>query len=85
MQENRDQLIAHINRLDFIIRNRNTQIAALQDLLKAAEEATAEEKNTRAEEKAYKRGFKDCNKLHIEQARKNLSAAGAIYYDAGMK
>lgn len=58
----RDALIAHVQALDTVIRNRNNQIAALKAQLAGEAPvsltATAEKKI----KAAYKKGWKDCYK-----------------------
>jgi len=60
-QHNRDSLIAHIQALDTVIRDRNKKIAELNELLaKPVDLPALTEKKIRA---AYQKGFKACYQM----------------------
>ena len=58
--DNRDALIAHINHLDGVIRQRNEKIKTLQDALKKIQEnpPTLDEIATQEIQKAYRTGWR---------------------------
>jgi hypothetical protein len=70
-ERNKDALIAHIQALDTIIRNRNNHISELQSLLAGEEVKPLDEQIQKKLDKAYKTGWKDAYKaisLHIKEA-----------------
>lgn len=69
-ERNKDALIAHINALDTIIRNRNNRIAELQSQLAGEEVKPQSEVIQKKIDKAYAKGWKDAYKainLHLRE------------------
>lgn len=68
-QHNRDSLIAHIQALDTVIRDRNKKIAELTELLaKPVDLPALTEKKIRA---AYEKGFKACYRIVQKESAEN--------------
>lgn len=68
-QHNRDSLIAHIQALDTVIRDRNKKIAELTELLaKPIDLPALTEKKIRA---AYEKGFKACYRIVQKESADN--------------
>lgn len=69
--DNRDALIAHINHLDGVIRQRNEKIKTLQDALKAIQEnpPSLDEIATQEIEKAYRAGWRECKRETVKSLR----------------
>lgn len=76
-EHNRDSLIAHIQALDTVIRERNKKIAALTaQLAEPVDLPTVMEKKVRA---AYAKGFKACYRLvQLETSRQRNQLLDAI-------
>lgn len=74
----RDALIAHINALDTVIRDRNRQIAELTEKLKEPVDLpAATEKKIQA---AYLKGFKACYRIVQEETKnQRIQLLNAIY------
>lgn len=72
-ERNKDALIAHIQALDTIIRNRNNRIAELNALLAGEEVKPVSEVVQKKVDKAYNKGWKDAYRAMSVHLRESFS------------
>lgn len=78
--EKRDNLIVHIEGLQATLTKRNARIAELEDQLSGNE--WMDERAQKAEERAYKRGWKACASHLMQATTDAANALGSVRRDA---
>ncbi len=78
---NRESLIAHVNALETVIRERNKRIGELQKQLNEAGEIPADEALKKAFRKHYNKGWKDAYKAIAASVRKHESDIRLVIFE----